>query len=112
MDIPGSSEFTVEDVTAGAHAHGFGTTADGEPYAFRVRGRVLYLEIYRADLDTEVPNAGDVVATAEWPITEIDLTDERSIVAAVRDAVADRDPVVRKPPGEETLRAILGRFGM
>ena len=37
-----------------------------------------------------VPQAEDVVATAVRSLVDIDLTDERSLAAAVRDAVAAR----------------------
>jgi hypothetical protein len=42
-----------------------------------------------------VPQAEDVVATASRKLTDIDLSDERSVAAAVRDAVADAQPVTR-----------------
>ncbi|WP_280510591.1 hypothetical protein, partial [Nocardia farcinica] len=47
--------FTVVDVSVGRFAHGFGTTEDGRPFAFRTVRATLTLEIYRADLDTAVP---------------------------------------------------------
>jgi hypothetical protein len=42
-----------------------------------------------------VPQADDVVAVATRRLTDIDVTDERSLVAAVRDAVANAQPVSR-----------------
>lgn len=105
-----SSGFSVDDVTTGPFAHGFGTTDDGRPFAFRTVESVLRLEIYRADLDTAVPAREDVVAAAQARVTDIDLDDERSVVALVRDlvsvaAVADGDGEVT------TVRALLARIG-
>ncbi|MBD0321846.1 MAG: hypothetical protein ICV72_00475, partial [Aldersonia sp.] len=75
----GASGFAMEDVTTGPYANGFGVAADGRPFAFRVVGSTVYLELYRADLSTDVvPDRGDVVATAEARVTDIDLDDERS----------------------------------
>ena len=93
METPNFSVFTVEDISAGAHAHGFGRTAEGNPFMFRVRRRTLHIDVYRADCLADVPGDDDVIATARKGITEIDLTDERSIIAAVRDAVANTEPV-------------------
>ena len=42
-----------------------------------------------------MPQDEDVVAVATRKLTDIDLSDERSITAAVRDAVADAQPVTR-----------------
>lgn len=54
---------------------------------------MLRVEIYRAFRTELVPDDSDVVAGRTRPITDIDVTDERSIVAAVRDLVADAQPV-------------------
>lgn len=102
--IPG---FGVEDVTAGAHAHGFGSTGDGRNFAFRVRGKVLHVDIYRAD-SADVPDAVDVEATADADVTDVDLADERSVVAAVRDAVTG---ALAGPSDSGALRSLLGRLG-
>ena len=40
---PTGPDFSVDDVTTGPHAHGFGTAADGRAFAFRVRGKTLRL---------------------------------------------------------------------
>ncbi|VFA90736.1 Uncharacterised protein [Nocardia farcinica] len=101
--------FAVEDVTVGRFAHGFGTTEDGRPFAFRTVRATLTLEIYRADLDTAVPAPEDVVAVAEATVTDVDLDDERSVVALVRDLIP-----VAAPDGDGrgvTVRALLGRLG-
>ncbi|CKT49426.1 Uncharacterised protein [Mycobacterium tuberculosis] len=42
-----------------------------------------------------VPQAEDVVAMAVRGLVDIDLTDERSLAAAVRDSVASAAPVSR-----------------
>ena len=44
-----------------------------------------------------VPLAEDIVAVASRRLADIDLTDERSVSAAVRDAVAALQPVTRPP---------------
>ena len=49
--------------------------------------------MYRPRLAGPVPQAEDVVAVASRRLTDIDVTDERSLTAAVRDAVADAQPV-------------------
>lgn len=85
------SSFTIEYVSAGAHAHGFGRTDDGFPYSFRVRGSYMVVEIYRDRAEMVVPGRGDVIASVRRSVTEIDLADERSIVAVVRDAVSDHE---------------------
>lgn len=85
------TDFAVEYVEVGPYAHGFGTSEDGLPYSFRVTGRTLVVDVYREGADT-VPQPDDVVARAEGSVTEIDLADERSIVAFVRDLVAAAEP--------------------
>jgi hypothetical protein len=69
-----NQQFAIEDITTGLHASGFGQVGDGRPFSFHVEKQVLVVEIYRP---------------------RIDLTDERSVAAAVRDAVADAQPVPR-----------------
>ncbi|WP_442971872.1 hypothetical protein [Rhodococcus sp. WMMA185] len=91
MEIPATQTFTVEDISVGAYAHGFGTTAEGNSYAFRVRKRTMHVEIYRVDAENDVPSPDDIVASARRSVREIDLTDERSVIAVVRDAVSDPD---------------------
>lgn len=112
-------DFEIEDITVGAYAHGFGRS-DGRTFAFRVRKRLLYVEIYREYCEQSVPGHADVIATAERSVTDIDLTDERSIAAVVRDAVLStesdpsqpgddgvRDGAVQRP---RTLRSVLSRL--
>ncbi len=104
-------EFTVEDITVGPYAHGYGRAADGRPYAFRVIRRTLYVEIYREDLEHTVPDQEDIVALADAAVTEIDLDDERGIVAMVRDLVANAQEI--DPPIDSdstTVRAFLSRI--
>ena len=88
-------EFAVEDVTTGIHASGFGQLGDGRSFSFHVERQELVVEIYRPRLRGPVPQAEDVVATATRKFTDIDMTDERSIIATVRDAVAEAQPVAR-----------------
>ncbi|WP_054813774.1 hypothetical protein [Nocardia arizonensis] len=105
------SGFAVDDITVGPFAHGFGTTADGKPYAFRTVRSTLVVEIYRADLDVEVPGPDDVVAVARARVTDVDLDDERSVVALVRDMIPDAVPVEAAADRDVTaVRALLGRI--
>ncbi|WP_431965915.1 hypothetical protein [Nocardia sp. bgisy134] len=105
------SGFAIDDITVGPFAHGFGTTADGRPYAFRTVRQILTLEIYRADLDSDVPGPEDVVAVAEVRVTDVDVDDERSVVALVRDMIPDAVPVEAAADRDvTTVRALLGRI--
>ncbi|MGV9818612.1 hypothetical protein [Nocardia xishanensis] len=105
------SGFAIDDITVGPFAHGFGTTADGRPYAFRTVRSILTLEIYRADLDSDVPAPEDVVAVAEVRVTDVDLDDERSVVALVRDMIPDAVPVEAADDRDvTTVRALLARI--
>lgn len=110
-DTTGTGTFTVEDISVGPFAHGFGRAADGRPYAFRVIRRTLHVEVYRADLDHTVPDHDDIDALAEAAVTDIDLTDERSIIGMVRDLVASAEPLEREVTSESaTVRAFLSRI--
>jgi hypothetical protein len=91
----GNQEFAIEDISTGLHASGFGQVGDGRSFSFHVEKQVLIVEIYRPRLSGPVPQAEDVVAVASRKLTDIDLTDERSVSAAVRDAVAAAQPVTR-----------------
>ncbi|MFD0360064.1 hypothetical protein ACFQZZ_01195 [Nocardia sp. GCM10030253] len=105
------SGFAIDDITVGPFAHGFGSTADGRPYAFRTVRSTVVLEIYRADLDSDVPGPEDVVAVAQARVTDIDLDDERSVVALVRDMIPDAVPVAAAAERDvTTVRALLGRI--
>lgn len=53
------------------------------------------MEIYRPRLSGPVPQPDEVVAKAVRSLVDIDLTDERSLAAAVRDSVARAVPVAR-----------------
>lgn len=88
-------EFAVEDITTGVHASGFGQVGDGRPFSFHIEHHALVVEIYRPRLRDPVPQSEDIVAVATRKLTEIDLSDERSLAAAVRDAVAEAQPVPR-----------------
>jgi hypothetical protein len=91
----GDQKFAIEDITTGLHASGFGQVGDGRSFSFRVEKQMLVVEIYRPRIAGPVPQAEDVVAAASRKLTDIDLTDERSVAAAVRDAVADAQRVPR-----------------
>lgn len=93
-DVTGR-EFSVEEITTGVHASGFGQLGDGRSFSFHVERQLLVVEIYRPRLRGPVPQAEDIVATASRKLTDIDMTDERSVIATVRDAVADAQPVPR-----------------
>ncbi len=91
----GNQEFAIEDITTGVHASGFGQVGDGRSFSFHVEKQMLVVEVYRPRVTGPVPQAEDVVAVASRKLTDIDLTDERSVAAAVRDAVAAAQPVTR-----------------
>jgi hypothetical protein len=88
-------EFAVEDITTGIHASGFGQVGDGRSFSFHLERQALVVEVYRPRVQGPVPQEEDIVAVSSRKLTEIDLTDERSLTAAVRDAVAEAHPVPR-----------------
>jgi hypothetical protein len=90
-----SGEFTIEVISTGVYASGFGDLGDGRCFAFHTDRQSLVVEVYRPRLTGPVPQAEDVVATARRTLTDIDVTDERSIAATVRDTVAAAQPVHR-----------------
>jgi len=86
-------EFAIEDMWVGVFstkvlASGFGRVGDGRSFAFRIEGQELLVEVYRPRLRALVPQPEDVVATTHRNVVDVDITDERSLSAAVRDAVA------------------------
>lgn len=83
------SEFFIEELWTGAFASGFGEVGDGRSFSFRIERQLLVVDIYRPRLDCPVPHDEDVVATASRRLFGIDVTDERSLSAAVRDAVSE-----------------------
>ncbi|OBF34963.1 hypothetical protein A5724_16495 [Mycobacterium sp. ACS1612] len=91
----GNQQFAIEDITTGLHASGFGQVGDGRTFSFHVEKQMLVVEVYRPRIAGPVPQAEDVVALASRKLTDIDVTDERSVSAAVRDAVAAAQPVTR-----------------
>ncbi|WP_261768440.1 MULTISPECIES: hypothetical protein [unclassified Rhodococcus (in: high G+C Gram-positive bacteria)] len=105
-----SDRFDVEEITTGSHANGFGRTDDGRPFAFRVHRGTLYLAVYRANMSSAVPDESDVSAVAEQSMTEVDIADERSVVAAVRDAVNHATPVDPSTSESSPMRSLLGRM--
>jgi hypothetical protein len=87
------SEFAIEDMWTGVFsakvlASGFGSVGDGRSFAFRIEGQSLVVEIYRPRLSAPVPQPEDVVARKQRSVVDIDISDERSLAAAVRDTVA------------------------
>ena len=88
-------EFAVEDISTGIFASGYGQVGDGRSFSFHIEHRSLIVEVYRPRLAGPVPQAEDVVARAVRSLVDIDLTDERSLTAAVRDSVAHAVPVSR-----------------
>jgi hypothetical protein len=87
--------FTIEDISTGLYASGFGRVGDGRTFSFRLERQLLMVEIYRPRLAGPVPLDEDVVATASHSVTHVDTHDERSLSAAVRDAVAEAQQVPR-----------------
>ena len=86
-------EFAIEDMWLGVFstkilASGFGQVGDGRSFAFCIEGQKLLVEVYRPRLKGPVPQPEDVVATARRNVVDVDITDERSLGAVVRDAVA------------------------
>jgi hypothetical protein len=86
-------EFAIEDMWVGVFsakvlASGFGQVGDGRSFAFRIEGQWLLLEIYRPRLSGPVPQPEDIATTLRYNVVDVDVTDERSLAAAVRDAVA------------------------
>ena len=90
-----NQEFAIEDITTGLHASGFGQVGDGRSFSFHVEKQVLVVEVYRPRITGPVPQAEDVVAAASRRLTDVDLFDERSVSAAVRDTVAAAQRVTR-----------------
>ena len=88
-------QFAIEDITTGLHASGFGRVGDGRSFSFHVEKQVLVVEVYRPRITGPVPQAEDVVGAASRRLADVDLFDERSVSAAVRDAVAAAQPVPR-----------------
>jgi hypothetical protein len=91
----GHHQFAIEDITTGLHASGFGQVGDGRSFSFHVDKQVLLVEVYRPRITGPVPQAEDIVAAASRRLADVDLFDERSVSAAVRDAVAEAQPVTR-----------------
>jgi hypothetical protein len=87
--------FTIEDMSTGMYASGFGHVGDGRTFSFRLERQLLMVEVYRPRLAGPVPQEEDVVAVASHSVANIDVSDERSLAAAVRDAVADAQQVPR-----------------
>jgi hypothetical protein len=85
--------FAVEDMSTGIFASGYGQVGDGRSFSFHIEHRSLVVEVYRPRLTGPVPQAEDVVARSVRSLFDIDLTDERSLTAAVRDSVASAAPV-------------------
>jgi hypothetical protein len=94
-DPDSGSGFAIEDISTGLFAHGFGRVGDGRTFSFQVHHLELSVEIYHPRLAGPVPQPEDVVATSIRGLADIDVDDERSLAAAVRDAVASAQPIPR-----------------
>ena len=70
------------------------TDEDLDPRYVVHRGQ-LVVEVYHSRVVGPVPHEEDVVATATRSLADFDIDDERSLTAAVRDAVAAAQPVPR-----------------
>jgi hypothetical protein len=95
-------EFAIEDMWLGVFsakilASGFGDVGVGRSFAFRIEGQELLVEVYRPRLKGPVPQPEDIVATARRNVVGVDITDKRSLVAAVRDAVAAAEASIQTP---------------
>lgn len=90
-----NQEFAIEDISVGIFASGYGQVGDGRSFSFHIEHRSLVVEIYRPRLSGPVPQAEEVVARAARNLVDLDVTDERSLAAAVRDSVARAVPVPR-----------------
>ncbi len=88
-------EFAIEDISTGMFGSGFGHLGDGRSFSFRVHRGQLVVEVYHPRVAGPVPHEEDVVATATRSLADFDIDDERSLTAAVRDAVAAAQPVPR-----------------
>ena len=103
--------FAIEDLTCGPQAHGFGRTDDGRSFAFQIKRSILRLEVYRGGLLDPVPGPEDVASVAELSSKDVDLDDERSVTALVRDAAAEAVKYQRRPEQSTTIHAFLTRLG-
>src|SRR5690625_225578 len=83
------SEFLIEEIWTGAFASGFGEVGDGRSFSFHIENQLLVVDIYRPRLDCPVPHDEDVVARSSRNLFDIDVADELSLTAAVRDQVAE-----------------------
>jgi hypothetical protein len=88
-------DFVIEDLSVGVYASGFGRLDGGKTFSFHVERQTLVVEVYRPRLAGPVPGEEDVVATSTRSMAHVDVNDERSLGAAVKDAVADAQPVPR-----------------
>lgn len=104
-----AGELRIDEISVGANAHGYGRTADGREFAFRVRGSGALVEVYRLDSAVPMPVPEDVEETSQRSVGEVDLHDERSLTALVRDMVADASPAQGRV--ETTVKAFLSRLG-
>lgn len=99
---------TVEVLTTGANAHGYGQLADERTFAFRVRNGKARLEIYRAGADAAEPAPHDIDAVAERSTGAMNLDSQRSLTGLLPMLAAMAEPTYEYP--ERTLRAYFGRL--
>jgi hypothetical protein len=90
-----TDQFLIEELVTGMYASGYGELGDGRSFAFHTHQRRLIVEVYQPNFHGPVPQHDDIVAVATRSVAGIDLTDARSLTAAVRDVVAAARPVRR-----------------
>ena len=83
----GSPDFAIEDMSTGVFASGYGQVGDGRSFSFHIENRSLVVEVYRPLRTSPVPGVEDIVAKSSRSLVGVDVTDERSLAAAVRDSV-------------------------
>jgi len=90
-----TDEFAVEDLSTGIFASGYGRAEGGRSFSFHIEHGTLVVEVYRPRVSSPVPQAEDIIGTSMRGVADIDLTDARSLTAAVRDCVAHAVAAVR-----------------
>lgn len=92
-------------LATGPNAHGHGHLPDGREFAFRVRNRKAWLEVYRADAEQAAPAPGDIELVAEHRVGDLDLDDSGNITDLLDDMVRTAGPTRVEP--ERTVRSYL-----
>jgi hypothetical protein len=103
-----SDELSIESLTTGPNAHGYGRLADGRDFAFRVRNGKAWLEIYRSGADAVVPAPSDVELVSVYRAGEVNLDQRRNLIGLVHRLVECARPVQVRP--ERTVRGFLSQL--